>query len=270
MLVQKEVKVIVTPYNCEHFKRLGYDVYGKSEEIVAKVDDLPVGSGIKIDVQCDYCGKVFKRAYRRYLESKDDCCCMACRPKKFSKTNIERYGVACTLRNKEIEDKMKKNNMEKYGYEFPFQSEEILKKTRKTFYERHKNHEETIPHISKQQKHIVELYGCLLNYSIDMYFVDGYFKNENIYFEYDGGGHNLMVKFGYMTRKEFEERKNCRRVVLRKLGLKEFRIVCKNDKLPTDEELLAIKDFAFQRLLVDNYSSCIYNTMLNNWDFIED
>ena len=51
---------------------------------------------------------------------------------KVKQTNLDRYGVECTLHAKEIEDKVKQTNLERYGVENPAQSKEVKDKIKQT------------------------------------------------------------------------------------------------------------------------------------------
>ena len=57
---------------------------------------------------------------------------------------------------------------------------------------------------SKQQLYIHSLLGGELNYCTGKCFLDIAFLDEKIYLEYDGGGHDLSVKLGNMSKEEFE------------------------------------------------------------------
>ena len=81
------IKVKVTSYNLKHFLDLGYNVKN-SDIIEIPAKHLSDGSGAKINVQCSYCGKIFKKAWRKYLETKEDICCIDCRHKKNEKIFI--------------------------------------------------------------------------------------------------------------------------------------------------------------------------------------
>lgn len=53
----------------EHFNNLGYNVKN-GDTITIPAKDLPKGSGIKVDVQCMYCGKIFKKSMEKILRNK--------------------------------------------------------------------------------------------------------------------------------------------------------------------------------------------------------
>lgn len=100
---------------------------------------------------------------------------------------------------------------------------------------------------SKAQEHICKLYNGKLNYCIEFYYADILLENS-IICEYDGSGHDLLVKTGKMTRKEFDKREHSREKVMISRGYKIFRLISNNDILPSDDELLRIKDIALEKL----------------------
>lgn len=166
---------------------------------------------------------------------------------KISKTDMERYGVKHHLSSRDVMAKRIKTNMDKYGVPHGLMSKDVIEKSRKSLY---KNG--SCP-TSKQQKHIHEVYGGELNYPIGRTNVDIFFTDENIYFEYDGGGHRYMVFSKMLTDEEFNRREIRRSKYLKSIGLKEFRIISRNDIIPTDDILINIKNFAFNKLLNDGY-----------------
>ena len=44
------------------------------------------------------------------------------------KTNLEKYGVGCTLQSEQVKEKVKKTNLEKYGVENPMYLKEVKEK----------------------------------------------------------------------------------------------------------------------------------------------
>jgi len=56
---------------------------------------------------------------------------------KTRETNLDRYGVTCTLQAKEVKEKIKKTNLEKYGAENVFASEEVKEKIKNTNIEKY-------------------------------------------------------------------------------------------------------------------------------------
>jgi hypothetical protein len=57
--------------------------------------------------------------------------------KKKLKTTIERYGVECSLLNKDVKEKAKQTILDKYGVENISQLDEIKAKVKKTILEKY-------------------------------------------------------------------------------------------------------------------------------------
>ena len=277
-LIQEYVDVKISTYNINHYHNKGYKCIN-GETITVKTQDLSEGSGIKIDVQCDYCGEIFQQAYRRYLEHPNDISCKKCRYHKVAKTNLERYGNTCSLRNEEVLAKSKETNLKKFGTEYPLQNKQILQQTKETLFQRYgvhtpmhsdviyhkmnetlkKNNGDSFVGTSKIQKYLCELYQGILNYKVDNSFVDIFLTDYNICCEYDGGGHNLSVIHKRITQEELDKKDEMRNQQLINKGYKVFRIISKNDKKLTDVEFLNIKDNAIQSLIQNNNNLYIYD-----------
>lgn len=238
----------------DHFRKLGYNVHN-GDIITVPAKHLPNGSGIKINVKCLYCGKIFKKSWRKYLETKNKCCCKQCKDIKMMETSLEKYGNICSLRNPIIQEKSKDKNMKKLGVQYPLQNKNVLIKCRKTLYENGNN---TTP-TSKQQLYISELYGGILNYSIDVYFAD-ILLDDNIVVEYDGSGHDLEVKLNKLTMFDFNKKEIERENIFINCGYKILRIMCNDDKLPNDDILLKLKDMAYYLLNGYTYNVMVCNT----------
>ena len=273
-LIQEYVDMKISTYNIDHYHSKGYKCIN-GETIKIKVQDLSKGSGVKIDVQCDYCGEIFQQSYRRYLEHPNDIACKKCRYNKVAKTNLERYGCTCSLRNEEVLEKSKATNLNKFGVEYPLQNKQILQQTKETLFQRYGVHipihsdviyhkmNETLKNnsncdsfvgTSKIQKYLCELYNGILNYKIENAFVDIFIPEYNICCEYDGGGHNLSVIHNRITQEELDKKDEMRNKKLVDMGYKVFRIVSRKDKNLTDNEFLQIKNKAIDNL-INNYNN---------------
>ena len=253
----QKITIRINNFNEQHFRNIGY-LEPKNTYVEIYVKDLPKGSGIKINVTCSYCGKEFKKSYRRYLETKSDICCEQCKQKKMEVTSFKKYGSKCSLRDPLVQEKSKSKNMKNLGVQYPFQNKTILDKCCKTSIKKHGvNYKKT--KISIQQKYLHKLYGGILNYPEFPYFLDIFFDRAKIYLEYDGSGHELSVKLGSISQKKFSDNELKRSNFLKNKGYKEFRIISSTDIFSSDEELLKIKDRAFYILLNKNYSKYIYN-----------
>lgn len=261
----QKIKMRVNNFNEYHFKSLGYNVK-KNDYITIFVKELPKGSGLKIDVECAYCGKIFKKAFRRYLETKDKLCCKECRSIKMMEISLVKYGNVCSLRNDKVLKKSKETNLKELGVEYPFQNKDILRKCTES---RIANGHVILKGTSKQQLYLSELYCGIFNYSVFPYTLDIYFEKESIYLEYDGSGHFLCVKLDKLTEEEFSAKEEERSRFLKEMGFKEFRIISSDDVLPSDDELLSIKDRGFKVLLEDNFNKYVYNLNTKTESFEE-
>lgn len=110
------------------------------------------------------------------------------------------------------------------------------------------NRDNACVYCSKNQRYLANLFNGEINVRKSFYFVDIFFDKEQIYCEYDGGGHDLQVKLGELTEKEFIQKEHIRYKQLKKEGLKLLRIKHINKKLPSDNLLLLFKDFSFEIL----------------------
>ena len=164
------------------------------------------------------------------------------------KTVQKIYGVDCCFQSEKVKEKIRETNLVKYGFSNANQSPEIKEKN---LINRNKSVERngTAP-ISKEQARLCELFGCKPNKLMTYYFLDGYFEKEQIYFEYNGSGHDLPVQIGTMTENEFKAKETRRYYYLKTLGLKEFCVInTKKNKVPVNDEImLQIKQFSFNKL----------------------
>ena len=163
-------------------------------------------------------------------------------------TVLKKYGKECYFQTEEFKEKSKSTSLKKYGTEHPSQNQEIIKKTQEAINKsKYKNNK--VPS-SKEQERLCNLFGCELNKLFTYYFVDGYFHEEKIYFEYNGSGHDMVVKKGKMTEEQFKAKEKRRYDFLKNIGLKEFVII--NSLYPKirleDNDLLKLKDYAFNLL----------------------
>ena len=59
MLISKEVEVSWSYKSREHYERLGYVYTKQRDKFIVPIEHLHKGSGSLIEIQCDYCGKIF-------------------------------------------------------------------------------------------------------------------------------------------------------------------------------------------------------------------
>ena len=321
MLVSKNIIIKVNGNMVKYYREKGYDC--KANDLIEiDVNDLPTKSNVHIKVKCDYCGKEYDVRYCDYLKQNHDNACYECRFIKSNRTNINKYGSASCLGNKEIREKIKETmivkygvdncmknneilfktqetNLKRYGYKNVFQNEDVRKKQEETVFKKYgvdnvfkselikqkiretnlekygvenPTQNEIIKNkiidksskskfinnsqiCSKQQLHINNVLGGELNYLYEKFWLDIFFKDNNIYLEYNGSGHDIDVKYHKLTNKEFKIKEIKRYKILESKGLKQIVISSKKDKIPNDEILLSMK----------RYSYFILNNLYNNW-----
>lgn len=161
---------------------------------------------------------------------------------KMAQTNMERYGAISPTLNEEVRAKQIETLKNNYGVAFPQQSEEIKKLSMKSLYENN-----TAP-CSRQQRYIHNLLGGKLNFPHHNSFLDICFVDEKIYLEIDLGGHELQMKLGNVTEEEYRNNERKRWYALYRKGWKEIRIISTKDKIPSDDKLIEIMNYAREYL----------------------
>lgn len=106
----------------------------------------------------------------------------------------------------------------------------------------------------------------VLNYPYKRFLLDIALVDSHIDIEYDGKGHDLYVRLGRLTRKEFKQKEIKRGIIIKNSGWKELKIISKRDELPDDNTLLKMINLAKEYLLNTNHSWI--NIDLNNECFI--
>jgi len=138
--------------------------------------------------------------------------------------------------------KTKLTNLKRYGVDNPFKSQVFQDKASAT---RNRNGSQST---SYQQEYLNQVLNGISNYLYSRSYLDIAFPNEMTYIEYDGGGHNLSVTLGSLTQEEFNKRENRRTFYLRGKGWKEIRIISLKDKLPSENKIIEMIDFAKEYL----------------------
>lgn len=262
MILTKEVEVCPSGKAIQYYIDKGYDAKWRVA-LSVNIEDLSEESHINIEAACDYCGKAISNiSYRRYcktIRKFGKYACIECSSIHKKKGCIQKYGCENPTQDPDIRQKQVESLKAHYGVDSPFKSEEILQRAIQTFrcnfgvdnplqsievkeksansYYKHSSQK-----CSKQQLYIFNLYNAdnnvILNFPISYYNADICFTEENLVCEYDGGGHDLLVKLGSVTQEEFDRREIIRHVVLKKEGYKTMKIVSKKDRLPSDEILI--------------------------------
>lgn len=186
---------------------------------------------------------------------------------KVQATNIERYGGVSPSQNKEVIDKqmstmklkyggqgrgskiisekIDKTNLSKYGRTTMVTEPSVREKANRNLKKNKKAKS------SKQQEYIHSVIGGIFNYPINYYLLDIAFKDDMIYVEYDGSGHDLPVRMGRMTEEEFIIKEHERFLHMKNLGWREIRIISLKDMLPNKEELHKLIFNTYNKMKID-------------------
>jgi hypothetical protein len=144
MLLTKELEVNANG-RVQYYKNMGYEIYYIKKEndtrkypmVKIRIEDLSYGSGAHVDVQCDYCGKVFQKQYEKLLIQRKNSvtkkdCCKHCIYLKDKETNLFLHGYESYFQSQEFKNYIKQYNSEKYGVEYYSQTEECKEKVKST------------------------------------------------------------------------------------------------------------------------------------------
>lgn len=153
-----------SPNNIKHYRSLGYEFTKFGDSIVVPIEHLTHGSHVKVNVICDYCGKVVSKSYKDYIrdhsEALGDACCK-CSSIKFEHTCMDKYGCKTNLLCDDTKQKIRETNMVRYGGGAPASSEVVRAKMRSTTMKRYgaENYSSTQIGKDKIAKTNLERYG---------------------------------------------------------------------------------------------------------------
>lgn len=268
MIYEKEVRMVINQFNIDYYQEKMNRNLKIGEKVMVPVELLPPTSGVYITTCCEYCGESYKMHYRRYLAgmATGKICCKKCKPQKILENCINKYGVRSTLRLPEVHNKMVKNILmkygseenynrmvfekmssaikEKYGVDNVLQDPNIRAKGNITMYNNGNNKVCT----SKQQKVICKIFNGILNYPVGPYHLDIFLADKNIGIEYSGGGHNLGVKIGRLSEKQFMGKEKARHNYFKNHNFPIIEFVSKTDILPNEQILIHLFQEAYKRL----------------------
>lgn len=251
-IVHDYVDMIWSTYQKKRYVDLGYKFTKIGDKFRVKIEDIPPTSNVLVDMICDYCGKEFKQRYMNYIRGtrngNSKCCCVDCRYKKYEENVMKKYGVKNTALLDEVKEKERKTCIEKYGVPSTALLPEVKERLVQSI---HKNNSCAT---SKMQDRIHEIVGGKKNYPLCGKMVD-ILLDDNIYLEYDGGGHFIPVKFKIVSEEEFRNREIERYNLLHENGYKMIKIVNKRDKEISNELISSIvKDcWFFLKNFEDDY-----------------
>jgi len=268
-LLDKVVKIKWNQKNIKHFESKGYTFTKFGDKFIVYVDELMRNSKIRVNVKCDYCGKIFEKTYLKYMNGKNNSvvntdCCIDCVSLKRKDVFLLLYGEDNPQKIKHIRDKTKQTIINKYGVDNLMYNKDIANKVtikcRKTLYENGNAPK------SKQQEYLCNLLNGELNYPVDRCSLDIAFIKDKIYIEYDGSGHNLSVKYKNITLEEFNISQLKRYKFLKSNGWRLIRIKTIKDYLPLDSKIIEMIDYA-NCVLNNNYSWIEFNIDNNNVNY---
>lgn len=213
MIKDYEIEILISRNDMkEYYESKGYKINKVGEKIKINAKDISPSSHKDIEYICDYCGKIFTRkpysACRSKKQNKKDACIKCSRKSRTKETCQIQYGVNNPIQVNEFQKKCaeSKNN----------NNNSNNKETNQKACSKISN---GIP-VSKAQ---YSLYQILENFQLNYYY-QGYYLDlvkDNIAIEYDGHGHDLQVKLGYISRDDFEKREQYKQ----ELFLKKFRLL---------------------------------------------
>ncbi len=142
MLKSTEVEVIINSKTMKYYESKGYNINSlkrkddhyrftvpKGTKLLVKVEDLPESSNIYVDIECDYCGKIFPRIYNDYnnkskksIIKKD--CCEDCKGIKNKEIFNLKYGVDNPMKLEQFKIKSINSSLDKYSVEHASQLKE--------------------------------------------------------------------------------------------------------------------------------------------------
>lgn len=274
--IEEKTKIEIKLNNIKHYLRLGYSCNnGDILEVFSY--EVPKNRKQKITVKCSECGEEKIISAGQYLYKNKIVYCKKCIQKHREETVLEKYGCKNIFQLEEIQEKQKSAILKKYGVENVFQLEEVKEKSKETLISKYgvdhpmrvkeiaekvrKKSYETIyrngsQSCSSEQRHIFEIIGGELNYLFESFWLDIFFKNDNIYLEYNGSGHDISVKYHKIPEEDFKKKEIIRYKLLQSRGLKEIQIISRKDILPTDDIVLNIVNVSFD-VLKNNLSDYI-------------
>ena len=138
LILPQTVSIRTNGSNCKHFREKGYTFKKCGDFIEVDVLDLPKGSGAKVKIICDICGKETEMCYGDVVKCNKKnklitCASNSCTNKKYEDTCMKKYGCVCSLQSEEAKKKTKETCMKKYGVDHPSKAKEIKDKKKKTF-----------------------------------------------------------------------------------------------------------------------------------------
>jgi len=137
MIIDKTLKVKIGSANYKWYLNKGYNSFKKDDIIDVKIEDLSIGSGVRINVKCDFCDTINNVQYNNYnyqikKSGSNIYTCGKCKHKKSAITNLKRYGVEYLMQSKSMQEKSRLSCFKNYGVDNISQNENIKKIKKQT------------------------------------------------------------------------------------------------------------------------------------------
>ena len=100
MLCNQTIEVKWNSKTKKHYIELGYSFTKMGDSFWVSPEHLTNGSNVFVQIQCDYCGRIYKKRWYSYISAKKkdnntDCCDSAeCTTKKAVESLQMKYGVS--------------------------------------------------------------------------------------------------------------------------------------------------------------------------------
>lgn len=109
----KEIVVKVNNFNRSYYEKIGIK-FSINKDLKLPIEQLSPGSEKKVVVQCDYCGRIFEKRYRFFLEGRNASvikkdCCDSCQKFKNQEALQEKYNVSNVSFLSTVKRKISKN-----------------------------------------------------------------------------------------------------------------------------------------------------------------
>lgn len=134
------IKIKWNPNNRKYYESIGYTFTSCKDWIEVPAELVTHGSKETIQVECDYCHKIFTKTIDNYYSSikeSNESACKDCGNIKMRETMKTKYGVVAAIQSPRFAEKIKRTNIKKYGTECSLGNKEVKEKASRTMRERY-------------------------------------------------------------------------------------------------------------------------------------
>lgn len=156
---------------------------------------------------------------------------------KARETCLRKYGVDHHTKSEEVKQKIRSTCLEKYGVEHPSKNSDVMSKILKSRFDKNGNT------TSKPQNELCEILNGTLNFPCERYVIDIFMEKDNIAIEYDGSGHDLSVRMGKVTQKNFDIKEKLKKKTMFRHGYNILTFKSLKDKNLSKQDTLKIYNF---------------------------